>query len=559
MIKKPVSVYINWSTYDELSDNVELTEALALLQLDQALRWRGLGAQIDYYLVDAFWYSRAGGLREFRKPHWPDGPDRFFDRCLQNDLKPGLWLPTNNQFPLAQLDVHPAWADSWDAERRSFCLFAGGYLAHLLESMDRWYQRGVRAFKFDFANFHAATPALKRNMLPSEIRAANENALRTGLQAFRSQHPDVVLLGYNGFEEADTFSRTDLPFYRTIHPRWTEVFDSLYCGDPRPSDVPAMNFWRSKDVYSDQMVRYFTAIGFPLRSIDNAGFMIGTTGTCYFRGKAAWQGMLLLSLARGGWVNTYYGNLDLLSDAEVQWFARAQQLFYHFQEFGQYTGFGALPGSGQGGYGFLWEDGQGAVAVVVNPTQKVAQIQLPRASAGRLLFHDAGFTPVLNAGIVALGAEQMALIGFGAYALEQYDFGVMEDVLIPAAITPLDVDWLAQGPKQTECHIRLAQPGTLRVIFQQYRPDGRVFRSTGGAPPDGVALGRILSIQASQAGRPLNVTRHYDKAIWSGLSWAVGEVEIQDSTHDVDIVCATTEAEPVILKAQVYKIVASAN
>jgi hypothetical protein len=77
MIQKPVSVYINWSAYDELSDNVELTEALALRQLEQLMRWRSLGARLDYYLVDAFRYSRESGFREFRKPHWPDGPDRW--------------------------------------------------------------------------------------------------------------------------------------------------------------------------------------------------------------------------------------------------------------------------------------------------------------------------------------------------------------------------------------------------------------------------------------------------------------------------------------------------
>jgi hypothetical protein len=112
VIQKPVSVYINWSAYDELSDNVELTEALALRQLEQLLRWRSLGARLDYYLVDAFWYSRDSGFREFRKPNWPDGPDRFLERCLVNDVKRGLWLPTNNQGPHAQLEIHPAWANS---------------------------------------------------------------------------------------------------------------------------------------------------------------------------------------------------------------------------------------------------------------------------------------------------------------------------------------------------------------------------------------------------------------------------------------------------------------
>ena len=38
MITQPVSVYINGAAYDELSDNVELTEELAMQQLDELLR-----------------------------------------------------------------------------------------------------------------------------------------------------------------------------------------------------------------------------------------------------------------------------------------------------------------------------------------------------------------------------------------------------------------------------------------------------------------------------------------------------------------------------------------
>jgi len=33
MIPQPITIYNNWSAYDELSDNVELTEDLALRQL----------------------------------------------------------------------------------------------------------------------------------------------------------------------------------------------------------------------------------------------------------------------------------------------------------------------------------------------------------------------------------------------------------------------------------------------------------------------------------------------------------------------------------------------
>ena len=82
-----------------------------------------------------------------------------------------------------------------------------------------------------------------------------------------------------------------------------------YTGDPRPSDVPEANFWRSMDIYSDHMVRRFEQLGFPLERIDSTGFMVGKTGTIYYRAMHAWKGAFLLMMARGGWVNTVHGNL----------------------------------------------------------------------------------------------------------------------------------------------------------------------------------------------------------------------------------------------------------
>jgi hypothetical protein len=39
-IQDPIVVYNNWSSYDELSDKVPLTEKLAMKELDQVLRLR---------------------------------------------------------------------------------------------------------------------------------------------------------------------------------------------------------------------------------------------------------------------------------------------------------------------------------------------------------------------------------------------------------------------------------------------------------------------------------------------------------------------------------------
>lgn len=59
------------------------------------------------------------------------------------------------------------------------------------------------------------------------------------------------------------------PFRKIVDPPWLEVFETLYCGDPRISDVPMMNFWRSQDLYSDHMVHQFAFNGLPLARINN--------------------------------------------------------------------------------------------------------------------------------------------------------------------------------------------------------------------------------------------------------------------------------------------------
>ncbi len=565
MIQHPVSIYINWAAYDELSDNVELTESLAMRQLDELLRLRRLGVRFDYYLMDAFWYARDGGYRTWRTPHWPSGPDAWLDRCLSNNVLPGLWVAGNS---MLSLDPAPAWRDSLTADGRSCCLFSGGFFNHFLESLRLWYARGVRLFKFDFMNLGAATPALECAMLPSEVRAHNIAALIAGLKQLRADCPEVMLLGYNGFEEPNWAhgsphhpqSNTSLPFRKTIDTKWLEMFDAMYCGDPRPADVPAANFWRAKDVYSDHMVRVYALNGYPLSRIDNSGFMIGATGTCYYRRTAAWKGMLLLSLARGGWANTYYGNLDLLSDADALWFAKAQSLFLPLQAFGQTTGFGALPGAGQP-YGFLSLGKEGALITVVNPAQAVADVELPALPADtcasrRLLFHDAGFAPRLDERTITLGPEQMAVIGAGEYAAPDNDLGIQEDVVIPAGIAPLNASFAPDGEKAITAAVSAPAHAGLRIVFRQSDAHGIAKRATGGSPPNGVTLGKLLILSAQQDGREIALNIQYDKAIWSGLSWAVAEAPANRlrAGAPVTIRCETKEAGAVTLTGDVFAV-----
>ena len=553
MLKAPISIYINWAAYDELSDVVELTEALAMQQFEEMQRLRAAGVRIDCYLMDAFWYQPDGAYRTWRKPHWPQGPDRWLDACLAAGVKPGIWTGGNT---LKKLEAAPRWRDSLADGGHSVCLFHGGFLPDYLEALASLYARGIRVFKFDFLNLDAAPDSLRRVLLPSEIRARNLAAFRKGLSDLRGQCPDIIMLGYNGLEEAATQTQTDLPFRHTVDPKWLEVFDAVYCGDPRPSDVPAMNFWRSKDIYSDHMVSVYQRNGFPLSRIDNSGFMIGKTGTCYYRGRAAWRGMLILSLARGGWANTYYGNLELLDQADAAWFAKVQAMFFHLQAKGRLATFGGIPGEARP-YGYVAEEAAGSLVTVVNPAQAVETVSIPGTGEARLLFHDAGYPPSLRDGHLTLGPEQMAVVGLGRYNDPAFDLGLEPEVKIPSSITPWPGTFQATAAKTMAATVKPPEQGCLRIVVHQKGRDGLAKRSSGGAPPHGVTLGRILTIEASQGGRPVEVAVAYDKAIWSGLSWAVGEIRAEGLVRGepLHLLCRTSEPAEVSLTAALYQTI----
>src|SRR5208282_4259058 len=89
-LRDPIWVYNNWSSYDELSDNIPLTETLAMKELDEIVRLKKSGVHFDYYIMDAFWFDPEGGYRKWRKPNWPQGPERWIAACQKNGLKPGM-------------------------------------------------------------------------------------------------------------------------------------------------------------------------------------------------------------------------------------------------------------------------------------------------------------------------------------------------------------------------------------------------------------------------------------------------------------------------------------
>lgn len=551
----PISVYDNWSTYDELSDHVPLTQDLAMRELDQMLRLKKAGIRFDYYAMDAFWFAPDGSYRTWKKPNWPDGPDPWITKCLQNGIRPGLWFSSNT---LVHLNAPPQWRDSLNRQGTAMSMFEGGFLPDFMKTLQFWYDHGVRMFLFDFADLTAATPHAEATMTKEEIVRRNSAALRDALTAFRQRNPDVILEALNGFGGVMDSTFYPFPFKDPIDLEWLKVFDVVYCGDPRPADVPEMNFWRSVDLYSDHQDRRYQQAGVPLERIDTTSFMPGVTGTIYRRGFQAWKGSLLLMLARGGWLNTTYGNLEQLSDADVGWFARVQSLFLHLQSTGRTHTFGGIPGEDQP-YGFGSLDADGSVYVVVNPKQDTASITLPLLApdqkplaGGRVQFRDAGFVPLLGANSVQLGPGQMAMVGYGKYATPAYDLGVQQDVVIPRSIQPIPADFKSIGKGIVQAVIPAPADGDLRIIVQQYVSDGALFRTFAGD----TSMGKVFQLQAEQSGHPLPIHEDYDRVIWSGLSWAVGEVAQKDlQPHaPLTLTIRSTENSAVTLRGSLYRV-----
>lgn len=556
-IEKPLSVYVNWGAFDELSDTVEHTETLAMQQFDELLRLRSRGVRFDAYILDAFWYDPDSGYRAWRAPHWPAGPDRFIARCREHDVIPGLWFTTN---VFCHFNSIPAWENSVSDDGLALCLFHGGFLDHFMESLQIWYDCGFRMFKIDFARFQAAPAHVRQSLSEEEIRTRNVAAWRAALAAFRSRNPDTFFLAFNGYGgwQEDTVT----PFTKCADPDWFNYFESLYSGDPRPADVPCKHFWRSMDIYSDHMVRYYEYNGYPLKHIDNAAFSIGTTGCVYSRGTQAWKGMLLLSLARGGWINTLYGNLELLRDQDAGWLAKAQDFWLAVQQHCRIATFGGIPGKSEP-YGYIAEDMNGAVYTVVNPSQSFRTLPLPAGTQytdpltnGNLLFRDAGFIPALQDGRITLGPEQLAMVGFGKYTAGEYDLGIQDDVVIPGNIQPADCRILDNTGKNICVEFMPPEHGFVRIIVQQVSKDRIPVRTIGGAPPDGIPLDQLLSIAAQQNSTVLSISTDYGKLLWCGLSWASGEIDTAhlQTCSPVTAQCSTQEKQDVHLEIRIYHV-----
>ena len=513
---RPTYIYDNWSTYDELSDAVPLTEDVALFQLEQVQRLQGQGVTYDAYLMDAFWYEPSGGYLTWRADRWPNGPEKWLAGCKAAGLSPGLWFPANTAFTL---DVPDAWKDSLDSNGWGFCCFEGGFLSGFISVLEHWFDRGVKVFKFDFADFSAASNATKLKLLPSQIRAKNIQAYSSALKEFRTHHPEAVLLAFNGFEEAEFMPWTDRPVRRVIDPAWLEVFDTIYCGDPRPADVPQENFWRTLDIYADHEIWYLNQGGLPLEKIDNCALMLGKTGTCYWRGDAEWRTTWLLSYARRANIHVTMGNLEAICDCDAKWIAQVQKLFevHHSPKL-----IGGVPGQGE-----LYGYEVGGLKLLVNSGLEPVECK----ESNNLIYSDGAHICkhlTIGPGGVALLGESESLGGTG----------------VAKRTTKIDPVWRNEG-KRAQTTID-AKAGEIHFGFTQVDAKGLAVRSATSSTTQKTTL----RLQAFSRDGDVPVTMSHDRVMWSGISWAYGVVTVD---QDMPIRLLMSAEDPQV--AQIHPFV----
>ena len=521
-LTKPISVYITWGAHDNLSDTISLSEKLVIKQLYTIHALKKVGAQFDYFVLDAGWADTMSSCRKFNAHYWPNGPKKWIKACEKEKLLPGLWFPINltGLGNTKWMKIHPSWTNS-KVNAQTLSLSEGNYLRYHIQTFQYWYNQGIRLFKLDFAFFNVPSKQQKNEPI-NEIISANEEALYKALLAFKEKNKDAIFLAYNGFggELKDTYPVFD----KTIQTKWLDVFESLYSGDPRPSDIPCSNFWRSKDIYSDHMVRQFQFNGIPLNRIDNSSFMIGNTGTCYKRQKAAWKSTFLLSLIRGGWVNTYYGDLSLLNTNEKHWFSKAQSFWLSLQKNSSISTLGDIPGTGKV-YGYCSENSKGKVVTLVNPSQTIQYFNFPDIKGKKLvLYYDNGETPIFQEHKIAINPEQMVIVGCKKYSDKKYQLG---QYMIENKINRTKKIFSKQTQELSN-HLTLnyfpKNTKKLKIIFSLKDKVSRPIRVTGGSPPNGEFLSEILKINISQNKRKIYFQTNSKKQIWSGMSWILAEI-----------------------------------
>ena len=516
-------IYCDWAAHDELGTLVkpQLTEQLTDSLLDQlhAMKSR-YGIQFDYYLMDAFWYDSRGAYLTFKEPNWPNGYEPALHRMLDLGMKPGLW------FDLGGSTLEMRDTPSWHGPDKP-CLSDATWtqlLEHAIAFHIRDHSLGL--LKFDFTNLlcrhdDAETPSLA-------ILEKNADSLLEVCRKARELNPAMIIRAYNGFSLSEMMSSTK--YYDqaySISPWWLRWFDSVYSGDPRPSELPSVTSLRdSVNWYQDHVFRGYARSLMPLFTIDDSGgTLVGKTSTILYLGAEGFTDSWVLDIMRGDLAPTFSGDLTLLTDNDCKFIASTLHFLCEQQDvFAHTRPILGIPGTGEV-YGYFSSNKDIAFVTVVNPgffPQSFSFLIPNEKIAGgfeKSLFSNDGRAHE------AIRRSEGDLCGtlipgeIRVYALGARER--IEPLELPSAptrafhqVTPIGDPF--GSTKEAEIQIGRGQAGETLAVVIQYRKAGEPDRSYQRPQEVLRVTGNIGSRSISFASIPREGTD-----IWSLCSWAV--------------------------------------
>jgi hypothetical protein len=313
--------------------------------------------------------------------------------------------------------------------------------------------------------------------------------------------------------------------------------DGTFSGDPQPWDIPQTALTRNMDLFQDHQVWKMHVEGFPLHRIEDHGMIAGTTNTCFYRGRAGFRRTHVAQLARGGGRDMFYGDPSLLNDGDLAYLSKARALFFDACRRNLTTRFvGGEPGVAPW-HGYITGGGARGLAYLVNPQPypQIVQLVVPCLAEARILFHDGKDQPGLQTQpdqlAVALGPEQMVLVGMGDYADMRHELGAEPDAGLPRDMrllplrfeTQADGRWVAELseplPADSLLHIRVEvrDRAPTGIWSQPHRFGNQNTHDSADMSPSTHASVIIRVLKGGHAVEP--VARVPDVPVWSGIAW----------------------------------------
>lgn len=320
-----LKVYGDWAAHDELSDSEPLDEKMAmrlLRSLEQAKE--EYDVVFDSYLMDAFWYEEKKPYTEFKKSTWPNGVQPFLAKLKKSGYDFGLWFDVN----MEKLEL-----EGYTKRDRDYklCLADPKVSNALFDGIEKQMKEcGLASIKLDFAYFDCENPGHTYHSASKTL--SKEPAARNfleGVERLKKINPELLIFAYNGFT-------TDLkylayvdgkPCKYTVSPWWLFYLNYIYCGDPRPSEVPTKNLSNSIIYYTDAMIAQFAKSLIPYEGIDDHGTMVGKTGTIYSLKAEGFYDSWIMNISRGGQKLHLYGETDYLTDQHWRFIRDSYEMF----------------------------------------------------------------------------------------------------------------------------------------------------------------------------------------------------------------------------------------